>query len=210
MNCQLFGTFLLMGVILTATSTSSAQPEESPEAMIERIELPLKVEPLEIRQGKGTGELKNGTPGWRGPVRLPRVAWVFRALTPGSLKVTLAEDPETVLEEGRDYLLDPDWAAIARAPESKYPEATKVAFEFQYTQSRLDLVEKGPGDQIRIRKGEEHMTAPVLPEPAEGWTPWASIYMPHNTTRVTEANLKRIDPEYDGVPPVLRGEKLDA
>lgn len=166
----------------------------------------LSIEPLTIVTTKAQGQLPAGTPSWQGPYRLPRVAWVFRSLTPGSIKVRSADGQELV--EGVDYLLDSDWAALASAAGSKHPPETPLDFEYQYSLSRLDLIERTPAGKLQVIKGKEDMTTPLLPKPSPGSTPVAGVYLPHNTRALSPGNIKLIDPDYDGIPPLMNGEQL--
>ena len=61
--------------------------------------MPLKatveIAPLEVKHGEATMTVSAGKPGWSGPHHLPGVAWIFRAMKPGSLVATLADEPKT-------------------------------------------------------------------------------------------------------------------
>ncbi len=162
----------------------------------------LNIEAPAVRHYSAYGELKEGQPGWRGPLLLPRTAWTFRALRPGSLVVTQADDPAVALIEGKDYALDPDWGAVAAVEGSDYPSGTQVHFEYEYTLSRLDLVERRPDGSIALVKGQPDMGQPHLPEPTPGSTPLLSVYLPPNTRALTMENVNLIDPDARAVPPV--------
>ncbi|MBN2565282.1 MAG: hypothetical protein JXB46_06190, partial [Candidatus Eisenbacteria bacterium] len=69
----------------------------------------LKIAPLEIVAQRTKAVLKVGEPGWRGPVYTPGTAWLYRAMTRGSLRVTLGG---TGLREGTDYGVDYDWGTL--------------------------------------------------------------------------------------------------
>ena len=55
-------------------------------------------------------------------------------------------------------------------------------------------------------KGKEDRTEPVLPAVPAGSVPVLSVYLPNGARPLSMDNVNIIDPKYDGVPPVLRGE----
>jgi len=170
--------------------------------------LTVTIDPLPALHHGCEGKLTLGQPGWRGDFLLPKTAWVFRALTPGSLVVALVAEPGVRLVEGRDYLIDRDWGSLNAAPGSAIPPGAKLRFTYDYTQSRLDLVERTPEGRLVVKKGQEDMDEPLLPEPTPGRRPLLSVYLPHNTAQLTMANINLIDPDYQGIPPVSGGEHL--
>jgi len=163
----------------------------------------VQVDPLPVEHYGYDGELKEGSPGWRGPLLLPRTAWTFRALDRTSLKVSLADNPDVELVAGADYAIDGDWGAVAAVKGSaKAPAGTKVHFEYDYTLSRLDLVEQAPNGTVTLKKGEPDMGQPHLPALTPGSTPLLSVYLPPNTKTLTMDNINLIDPDARAVPPV--------
>ena len=168
----------------------------------------VTVDPLPVEHRRADGELKAGEPGWRGPLLLPGSAWTFRALRKGTLVVTPADQPDVKLVEGEDYLIDWDWGAVAVGPSGDFPAGTKVHFEYDYTSSRLDLVEQRPDGAIVVKKGEPDMGQPHLPEGTPGSTALLSVYLPPNTTSLTMDNINLMDPEATGVPPVSGTEHI--
>jgi lysophospholipase L1-like esterase len=167
----------------------------------------VAIDPLPVLHFKWDGELKAGELSFRGPVLLPKCAWVFGSLRPGSLVITPADKPALKLAEGTDYRLDPGLAAVGGITGSKYAGAN-CHFEYDYTQTRLDLVEKTADGKVAVRKGQEDKCEPQLPEPSPGAAPLLSVYLAPNTTRLTMENINLIDPSYDGVPPVSGAEAL--
>jgi lysophospholipase L1-like esterase len=169
----------------------------------------VEIAPLEVLHGEATMTVSGGTANWAGPNHLPKVAWIYRAMKPGSLVVTLAEEPKTKLAEKTDYLLDADWATVA-AVASSTMSGKPWHFTYDYTLSRLDLIEKTADGKVMLKPGKADKNEPLLPETSPGATALASVYLPPNTTMLTASNINLIDPAYNGVPAVSRAETLKA
>ena len=168
----------------------------------------LTVESLAAQHTEATGVLKVGKPDWREGFRLAKVGWIYRALKPGSLHVRAADKPETVLVEGTDYILDPDWATVGAVERSKVAAGTSLKFEYDFTLTRLDLVERNPDGKVVLKKGVEDRNVPRLPEATPGATPLFSVYLPPNTTALSPENILLIDPAAPAVAPVLNAAAL--
>ncbi len=156
---------------------------------------------LPVTHGRWDGELKAGPLSYDGPVMLPGVAWVSGALRPKSLVVTPADKPQVKLVEGADYAVDWDLWSVAGLPGSPYA-GRKCHFEYDYTKTRLDLMERTAAGKVVLKKGVEDKCEPQLPEADAGATPLLSVYLPPNTMKLTMENINLIDPAYKGVPPV--------
>ena len=162
----------------------------------------VTIEALPVIHGTWDGELKAGPLSYAGPVMLPGVAWLSGGLRPKSLVVTLADDPQVTLVEGTDYLVDWDLWAVAGVTNSPYA-AKKCHFEYDRTNTRLDLVEKTADGKVIVKKGVENREQPQLPEVDAGAAPLLSVYLAPNTVKLTLENINLIDPTYQGVPPVV-------
>ncbi|NIA22193.1 MAG: hypothetical protein GWP05_09590 [Anaerolineaceae bacterium] len=196
-------------MVMCLTAGASAGPLKPRQVRLDGMKVtivPLKqsveIDPLPVSHATAEFALKTGTPSWRTKPRLPYVAWTFRALKRGSLVVTLAGQPGTRLVEGKDYVVNYNWGAVCATKSSKISPGTKLHFEFDWTQSRIDLLQRTPDGRVVVRKGKPDRSQPLLPEPAPGNTPLLSVYLAPNTTALTMANINLIDPAYDGVPPV--------
>jgi lysophospholipase L1-like esterase len=204
-----------MALLAVLSTTALAAPLEPKDVKVEGMTLTIvpdgqtvTIDALTTRSHRYETTLKAGTPGWRGPVRLPGPAWVYRALRPETLVVSLADDPATKLVEGKDYVVDPKWAALALAKGSKHAEGTQIVCTYDYGLSRIDLVERTPDGKIVVTRGKEDKGQPPLPETTPGNTPLASVYLPNYATELSMDMVNLIDPDYDGVPPVVRTGRL--
>ncbi|NLF29294.1 MAG: hypothetical protein GX591_00235 [Planctomycetes bacterium] len=170
----------------------------------------LTIAPLEVKHHEMTGTLKVLQPTWRDGLYLAGPAWRFRSLRAASLVATLAEQPDVRLAEGRDYVVNTDWATIGAVEGGRIGPDTKVKFAYDYTLTRLDLVQRGPDGRYSVVAGQEDRTQPMLPRPADGCTAVMGVYLAPDTTALTEANLNIIDPACTGVPPVAGEAALEA
>ncbi len=201
---------LLVSVAVNAAAVDRKDVEvKKMTVTIQSLGGSVEIEPLAVQTAHAEGVLADGVPSWRGPYRLPAVAWVSGGYRPGSLKVITADAAKQVLVEGVDYLLDPQWGALGRIAESKYPADTKLAFDYQFTQSRLDLIEVDASGKLSVKVGKPSLRSPRLPEVSKGAHPMAGVYLRHNINQLTDADILLIDPDYDGVPRVLNADRLD-
>jgi len=168
----------------------------------------LKIDPPSEKSASVDAALKEGTPGWGGPVYQPGPAWAYGALRADSLVVTLADDAKTKLEVGKDFALDPAWATVAAVQGSKYPAGTKVHMEYKYGMSRIDLVERTGAGKLAVVKGTEDKSEPLIPQATAGSTPVLTVYLPNGARELSMKDVNIIDPTYDGVPPVTGTEEL--
>ena len=202
--------FMLFDVGLCHASSPMKPEEIKVEGM--RITLgtgqTITVEPLAPKHAETTGVLKVVKPDWFGGFRLANVGWIYRALKPGSLRVTVVDKPETVLAEGTDYSLDANWATVGAVEGSKVAVGTSLKFEYDFTLSRLDLVERLADGKVALKQGVEDRTVPRLPEATPGATPLFSVYLPPNTTTLSQENILIIDPAASAVAPVLNASVL--
>lgn len=203
---------LLVLLVVAVVACRKVMPEIIPHNSLSIAVPPdgrkIAIAPLAIYHDECEGKLTVGTPGWRGDFLLPKTAWTYRALRPGSLVVTRADSARTKLIEGKDYVVDWNWGSINAVKTSHIPARTKLRFAYDYTLSRLDLIEQTPGGDLVVKRGKEDMSEPRLPAPTKPNAPLFSVYLPHNTTTLSSANLNRIDPAIDGTPPVSGTDAL--
>jgi lysophospholipase L1-like esterase len=215
---KLFAQFLVAAFVVSmAMGQSLAAPLTPDDVKLDGMKVTivpgkqtLDIEPLVVEKAEANVDLKAGKPGWNGPVFLPNVAWVFRAMTPGSLVVTADGKPDAKLVEGKDYLLDPDWATLG-APEGGEYAGKKVHCAYTWTASRFDLVEQTADGKVALKKGvTDAKGEPHLPEFTPGSTPILSVYLAPCTSKLTMANINLIDLKTAMEPPVSGTETLKA
>lgn len=173
--------------------------------------LPLKttvtIAPLPAIHMKWDGVLAVGPVCYVGPVMLPGIGWRSGALRPKSLVVTLADDPNVKLVEGVDYAVDWKLWGLGGLAGSAYTNR-KCHFEYDRTNTRLDLIEQTADGKVVLKPGVEDLYGPWLPTADAKATPLLSVYLPPNTVTLTMDNINLIDPSYHGVPPVAGTEVL--
>jgi len=210
---QQTAVFAVAGSLLLTLATGSVADIEY-KADGWRLEFPglgqsLDIAPLPCKSATHEAELKDGMPGWRGPLLLPGPAWVYGALRAETLEVIPVKDPQTKLTAGEDFLLDPAWAAVAAKPGSRWPAGTRLRFSYEYGLSRIDLVEQDPDGRLVLLEGTPHKGQPHRPQGTPGNRPLLAVYLPNYARSLTEgAKMLQIDPAYDGIPPVERTAKL--
>lgn len=200
------------GILATASGAAPLGPQDISvdgwRLSIASLGQNVELAPLSRVAATHEAELPAGVPGWRGPLLLPGPAWVYAALCVDTLKATLANDPKTALELGKDFVLDPAWAAVAAAPGGAHPPGARVRFAYEYALSRIDLVERTSDGRLVVVQGAEHKSQPRLPQGTPGNVPLVAVYLPNSATSLASAHVLRIDPEYDGVPPIARADRL--
>jgi len=92
----------------------------------------------------------------------------------------------TVYEEGIDYIVDHTWGAMGRISDGKIEKGEKVLVDYKYSLQRIDLIQCDARGNLSIKKGKEEKTCPVPPVPDEGNYALANIFLPYNTTELTE------------------------
>ena len=170
----------------------------------------LTIAPLVVKHHEMTATLKVLVPTWRQGLYLPGTSWRFRTLRRGSLVMTLAAQPDVTLTEGEDYAVNYDWGTIGAIAGGRITPETKLSLAYDYTATRLDLIQRGPDGTYSVVTGKEDSRQPNLPDPAKGHAAVMSVYLPANTTVLTEANLNFIDPACTGVPPLANVEAIEA
>ncbi len=211
---------VLVITLAMATATVAAEPVEGQMLKSEDINLqdwqltvkPLgqtvEIDPLTLKSYTHQAELPAGTPGWRGPLLLPGPAWAYRALREETLEVTLADDDQKRLQRDKDFALDVNWAAVAALEGGSVPVGTKIKLTYKYGLSRIDLVELTPEGKLVVVKGTEDKSQPPMPAPTPGNKLLATVYLPNYARCLTMDMVNLVDPDYDGVPPVIGSEHL--
>ncbi|HOI55833.1 MAG TPA: GDSL-type esterase/lipase family protein [Phycisphaerae bacterium] len=206
-----------MAMVACVVASAAAKPLTPAQVKLSGMKVTIvpagqtvDIAPLEVKTQEHVMALAAGEPSWRTTPLLPGVAWICGAMTPGSLVVTLADDPSTVLTEGKDYKVNYNWGAVTGIEGGRSPAGAKVQCKYTYTLSRIDLIERTADGKVTVKQGTPDRGRPLLPDVTPGCLPLASVYLAPNTTTLTMANINLIDPDYDGVPPVIGAEHLAA
>jgi lysophospholipase L1-like esterase len=204
-RCALVSLVLL----LTVSTLTVAAPLADKDVKLDGLKITIlpaqetiTIDPLPVEKKEQDGQLQMVPQKWNAGFRPDPTHGVYKGMNADSLVLTLVEKPDEKLIEGKDYLLNKPWGAITGLATGRYSEGTKVHAAFNYTMSRLDLVEQAADGKITVKKGLEDLQAPHLPDLTPGSKPLLSVYMSHNTTALTMDKINLIDPSYDGVPPV--------
>lgn len=102
----------------------------------------------------------------------------------------------TLLERQKDYLLDVEWAGLARVEGGRISTDTEVLVTYGVGQRRIDSVMRTKAGHLRVATGSPHKAVPVMPELPEGATRVANIYMPYHAKNVQQWQVFPIGPPY--------------
>ena len=199
---------LVLPILLTTTQLSIAELSvddlqfHGMSIRVAATKQDLNIEPLSRQSASAEGAISLVTPTWRNGFRLPKVAWTYGALTPGSVRIRTMATPSVPLTERRDFVVNGDWATIGALEPSQVAAGTRVHVAFAYTASRIDLIEASADGTLAIKRGTPHMNAPLVPQPSPGAKPVFGIYLPHNTTALSAKNVNRISTIGAIIPPV--------
>lgn len=168
----------------------------------------LVIEPLASQQARATGKLQVIKPNWREGYYLPRVSWTYAAMTPGSLNVSTLGDSQQVFKEGKDYVVCNNWGTVGAVEDGDIKAGEELNFEFSYSLSRIDLIERNGDGVLTVKKGVANMRTPRVPEISEGYDAVFSVYLAHNTTGICQDNVNFITEKGKIVAKVLRAERI--
>ena len=129
-------------------------------------------------------------------------------LVPGSLRVKSAPGNDGVLyKAGVDYLIDPNWGALARVESGSIKEHKSVYVDYQCFYRRLDTLVLDGAGTIRLILGTPAKSAPEPPKLREGLLPLANIYTGRGVEALTPANVLPIVSVQAPELPVSRSER---
>ena len=175
----------------------------------------LTIEPLERFSATDTiAKVPTGKPSWdfnaqsaaqNKKARPAKFAWAYKSMVPGSMKIRL-DGIEFV--ENQDYLVNCDWGIVGLTADTKIPADATLQVEYQYTGSRVDLVELSSAGKIILKKGVEDRLHPATPEADAGAAPLFAVYVRPGTVELSEKNLLMIDPAVSAATPVFGAEHL--
>ena len=85
-------------------------------------------------------------------------------VVPGSVRVTLnADEEKNFLKPNVDYLLDANWAALAKGPSTAVKANQTVYVDYVYFTRRLDTLTIDDSGNFRLWHGEPARSAPIPP-----------------------------------------------
>lgn len=124
-----------------------------------------------------------------GPVdRFTRLPY---AIAPETVVLRSEPDGGVTYNEGADYVLDHTWGGMARTESSAIPAGARVFADYQVYLQRVDLVQASCDGSVTLKKGASAPVCAKIPEPDEGCTALATVYVPYRTTAVTGDNILR-------------------
>ena len=87
----------------------------------------------------------------------------------------------TVLELGRDYLLDKVWGCVGMGPNSRVTPKDNITADYSYSLLRVDSLVRNANDTEAIIKGQSHLTVPLPPELTSGQKRLANIFVDYHS-----------------------------
>ena len=117
------------------------------------------------------------------------------ALLPNSVVVKKADG--TLLEAGKDYELEKDWACVARLAGGRIGADETVLVDYTYRPQRLDRIVRTAEGKLALRTGTPKASNPVLPAAADGEKLLATLWLDGRTERLAPRNLYNTREEVD-------------
>lgn len=111
------------------------------------------------------------------------------AINPASVTVRSASSGGTVYEEGKDYFLDHDWGGMSRIGSGSIAKDARVYIDYAVSLERVDAVQVSETGTVSIKQGKPAAVCPVAPEPDNGCTVLATVYVPYRCSKITENNI---------------------
>jgi lysophospholipase L1-like esterase len=108
-------------------------------------------------------------------------------LVPGSVVVKLPNG--AVMENGRDYLLDEQWASVGRAKDGRIPDGGLALVSYRVGLRRLDSVVVDARGRASLVRGTPHKATPQPPDIGNDMHRVANVYMPYQATEVQDWQL---------------------
>lgn len=162
----------------------SGRTIEVPQTVDLDIALPERVAVTGEKMEIGDKDLAFGN----GPGRLQRTLGpvdtftaLSHALVPQSLKVSSA-DGATIYREGQDYLVDPLWGCIWRAPGSAIPAGASLLVDYEVYLQRIDIVQASEDGGVSVKRGASVAVCPEIPKPDKGAVQLAAVFVKLGTT----------------------------
>jgi lysophospholipase L1-like esterase len=134
------------------------------------------------------------------------------ALAPDSLTVKLARPPQTLLQPGRDFQLEPEWGTVGRLPGGRLTEQEPVLCSYQHTRQRLDSIVQTADGELVLRPGAPHVCMPVPPDLQPRERRLANVFLDVTTAALADdlvfPILEQAFPEPPRLSPTLAEQRL--
>jgi lysophospholipase L1-like esterase len=105
-------------------------------------------------------------------------------LVAGSLVVKSPDG--TVMEKGRDYLVDERWAGLGRVKDGRIPDGSLSLISYRVAWCRIDSVTLDASGRAALVRGTPEVATPEPPPVGKDMLRVANIYMPYNAKDVAE------------------------
>jgi lysophospholipase L1-like esterase len=202
---------LLLMVNVPLLGAEKVVVEKNMKLFLPARKIELTIEPLERFSVTDTiAKVPVATPTWdlafqNKNARPAKFGCVYKSMVPGSMKIRL---DGRAFVENQDYLVNYDWGVVGLTANTKIPADATLQVEYEYTGSRVDLVELSAEGKIILKKGVEDRLHPATPDADAGATPLFAVYLEPGTMELDENNLLMIDPAVSAATPVFGAEHL--
>lgn len=105
-------------------------------------------------------------------------------LQPNSVRVKKAPGDGPAYEEGRDFLVDHDWAKVGRVADGRIEQGQEVFVDYVYRLARLDSVVLTSDGRVTLVRGPSRKTCPPPPELDDGTVRLANILVWYDTAEI--------------------------
>jgi lysophospholipase L1-like esterase len=115
-------------------------------------------------------------------------------LVPGSVVVRSPDG--TVMEKGRDFLLDEHWAVLSRTTAGRIGAESRSLISYKVGLMRLDALEVDAAGKVSLTAGHSKKNSPLPPEATTGSMRLAHLFMPYGATSVETWQVFPIGPAF--------------
>lgn len=117
-------------------------------------------------------------------------------LQPHSVRVKKGPGDAPTYEEGRDFLIDHDWAKLGRIADGRIQQGQEVFVDYVYRLARLDSVVLTRSGRITLVRGPARKTCPPPPELDHGDARLANLLVWYDTTEIKPGLIFPCGPSY--------------
>jgi len=102
---------------------------------------------------------------------------LYGMIRPDGVTITSA-DGQTTFKQGKDYKLEPRWGRVAGIDQRMgTPGQTPLKVTYKFATQRIDLVQMDGARNLSVKQGQPAMVCPQRPEPDQGHTAVAGVYI---------------------------------